>query len=364
MIHSQHRWSFLFFVLCFSTGSLLYAQPAENVVLVTFDGIRWQDVFNGADTSLMRQQKSLKDRNVKDKYWRTDLAERRKALMPFLWTTVAVRGQLHGNRSRGSRVNVTNTMWFSYPGYQEILAGFADDARITSNDKFYNPNETVLEFIGKLPGFKGKVAAYTSWDVFPFIINDKRSGVWVSGGEVPATVEPLTETETLINRLMSATPNMIPEVRLDAFTFYYGLEYLKKNKPRVLYFSFDETDDFAHSGEYAAYLNSAHKTDQLLAELWDYLQSDPVYRNKTTLIITTDHGRGSGTDDWKSHGAKVKGADEIWIAMIGPGVPAAGESTNIQLYQNQVAATVAECVGLKYTAGGKAGASLLTVAKK
>lgn len=344
-------------VLCLLT-QVLHAQSSEHVILVTFDGLRWQDVFRGADTSLMKQQKALKDAHVKEKYWRADLAERRKALLPFLWTTVARQGQLHGNRDLGSQANVTNTMWFSYPGYQEILAGFADDARITSNDKMYNPNVTALEYIHQQPGFQGKVAAFTSWDVFPFIINDKRSGIFVSGGEVPASGS-LTENEKLINRLMASTPNMIPEVRLDAFTFYYGLEYLKKNKPRVLYFSFDETDDFAHSGEYAAYLNSAHKTDQFLAELWDYLQSDPVYKGKTSLIITTDHGRGPGAEDWKSHGAKVNGADEIWIALLGPTVAPTGESREGQRYQNQVAATVAECVGLRYTVDGKAGTSLL-----
>ena len=333
------------------------SQTSQNVVLVTFDGFRWQDVFNGADISLMRQQKSLKDARVKEKYWRSDTPDRRKALLPFIWTTIAVNGQIHGNRMAGSYVNVTNTMWFSYPGYQEILSGYADDARITSNDKFYNPNETVLEFIHKQPGFKGKVAAFTSWDVFPFIINDQRSGVFVSGGEVPAKLEPLTERETMLNQLMPATPNMIPEVRLDAFTFYYGLEYMRKNKPRVMYFSFDETDDFAHSGEYAAYLNSAHKTDQLLRELWNYLQSDGFYKGKTTLIVTTDHGRGPGADDWKSHGARIAGADQIWIAMIGPGIAPTGESTSGQRYQNQVAATLAGSVGIKYTQP-KAGPSM------
>lgn len=344
-------------LLCFLTR-VSVAQSSEHVILVTFDGLRWQDVFRGADTSLMKQQKTLKDKNVRDKYWRADLAERRKALLPFLWTTVASQGQIHGNRDAGSRANVTNSQWFSYPGYQEILSGFADDERITSNDKVYNPNVTVLEFIHQQPAFNGKVAAFTSWDVFPFIINDRRSGIFVSGGEVPAAGS-LTENEKLINRLMASTPNMLPEVRLDAFTFYYGLEYLKKNKPRVLYYSFDETDDFAHSGEYAAYLNSAHKTDQFLAELWDYLQSDPVYKGKTTLIITTDHGRGPGPEDWKSHGAKVKGADEIWIALLGPTVAPTGESRQGQRYQNQVAATVAECMGIVYNAGGKAGGSLL-----
>ena len=346
-----------YLILLFLTGNL-FAQPAQHVVIVTFDGLRWQDVFLGADTSLMRQQKFLKDDQVKEKYWRANITERRKALLPFIWTTVATQGQLHGNRTAGSLVNVTNTMWFSYPGYQEILAGFADDARITSNDKVYNPNETVLEFMNKQPGFQGKVAAFTSWDVFPFIINDRRSGVFVNSGEVQATTAPVTEREQQINLLMTSTPNMLHGVRLDGFTFYYGLEYMRKNKPRFMYFSFDETDDFAHSGEYAGYLNAAHKTDRFISELWDYLQSDPVYKNKTALIITTDHGRGPGADDWKSHGAKVGGADQIWIGMIGPGIAPTGESKSGQRYQNQVAATAAALLGLTYAPKPGAGKPL------
>lgn len=355
----------LFFLL--SLPVALQAQPArktEHVILITFDGFRWQEVFGGADSSMVRQQKSLKDGAIMEKYWRPRAEDRRKLLLPFLWNTIAVKGQVYGNRAKGSKVNVTNTMWFSYPGYHELLAGFPDDKQITSNDKFYNPNETVLEFIHRQPGFGGKVAAYTSWDVFPYIINDKRSGVYVNAGEVPATASPLTEREALLNQMMIATPNMIPEVRLDALTFYYGLEYMKKNKPRVMFFSFDETDDFAHSGEYAAYLNSAHHTDQFIAELYEYIQSDPVYKDKTTIIITSDHGRGDAPDLWKSHGSKIPGADAIWMAIIGPDTPAGGEMSNSQLYQNQVAATVASMLGLRYVPKGAAGLPIVEALKK
>lgn len=185
------------FVLLFGLFSIpLPAQKVENVVLVTFDGFRWQDVFLGADSGFMKQQKTLPDAHIKTKYWRASPDERRQVLLPFIWNTMATKGQIHGNRNAGSRVNVTNSMWFSYPGYQEILAGFADDERIKSNDKMDNPNETVLEFINRQPGFQGKVAAFTSWDVFPYIINYKRSGVYVNGGEVAAK-EPLTERERM-----------------------------------------------------------------------------------------------------------------------------------------------------------------------
>lgn len=336
----------------------------ENVVLVTLDGFRWQELFNGADSSFMKQQEHLKDAKVKSKYWRDDVQERRKALLPFFWNTISSKGQLYGNRGLGSKVNVTNQMWFSYPGYNEILTGHADDERINSNDKNYNPNSNVLEFINNQPAFKGKVAAFTSWDCFPYIINDKRSDVFVSAGLTEAKGDKLTEREKMLNQTLNAIPNPLGDVRLDAYTFYYGVEYMKKNKPRVMYFGFDETDDFAHSGEYAAYLNAANYTDRFIGELWNFLQADPQYKDKTTMIITCDHGRGITAEDWKHHGKKIEHADEIWFAVIGPDTPATGEVKNeSQYYQNQIAKTLAGFLGLNYENGSKAGDAVVGMIK-
>lgn len=324
-------------------------QKTENVILITLDGFRWQEMFNGADSSFMKQQKHLKDGDIKAKFWRDDLTDRRRALLPFFWNVVSKEGQLYGNRELGCKVNVSNNQLFSYPGYNEILTGKADNERINSNDKIYNPNTNVLEFLNGKPAFKGKVAAFTSWDVFPYIINDKRSGVFVSTGVKEIESKDLTEREKVLNQLVTSVPNPLGDVRLDAFTFYYGLEYIKKNKPRVVYYAFDETDDFAHAGEYAAYLNSAHYTDRFIGELWDYLQSDTFYKNKTTMIITVDHGRGNNAEDWKHHGQKIPIADQIWMAVIGPDSKPMGEvKGEYQLYQNQVAKTLARFLGENY----------------
>jgi bisphosphoglycerate-independent phosphoglycerate mutase (AlkP superfamily) len=160
----------------------------------------------------------------------------------------------------------------------------------------------------------------------------------------------------MMNQLISALPNPLGDIRLDAFTFYYGMEYLKRNKPRVLYFAFDETDDFAHSGEYGAYLNAANYTDRFIGELWSYLQADPQYKDKTTLLITCDHGRGDNAEDWKHHGIKIKDADQIWFAVLGPDTPALGEvKEEMQLYQNQLAKTLAGFLGLDFTTSAKPG---------
>ncbi|MBL0739617.1 alkaline phosphatase family protein [Chryseolinea lacunae] len=339
-------------VIFMLTTALCYGQSkpkTENVVLITLDGFRWQEMFGGADSSYMKQQQHLKDDHVKEKYWKDNAADRRKTLFPFVWNTIGTQGQLYGNRTLGSKVNVTNQMWFSYPGYNEILTGKPDDEHVNSNDKNYNANTTVLEFVNKQSGFKNKVAAFTSWDVFPYIINDKRSGVFVSTGATEIKGDKLNDREKMMNQLITAIPNPLGDVRLDAFTFYYGFEYLKRAKPRVMFFAFDETDDFAHGGEYAAYLNAAHATDRFIGELWAYLQSDDQYKGKTTLIITVDHGRGPTAQTWKDHGIKVAEADQIWLAVLGPDTPALGEMKGeSQLYQSQVARTLAAFLGLDF----------------
>jgi hypothetical protein len=152
---------------------LSHAQKTENIILVVMDGLRWQEVFRGADSSFLKNKDLVSNEEaMSKKYWNTDLKERRTMLMPFVWNTMASKGQVYGNRDLGCKVNVANPYWFSYPGYNEILCGFADE-KINTNSYGPNPNTSVMEFINKQNGFQGKVAAFTSWDAFNDILNEK-----------------------------------------------------------------------------------------------------------------------------------------------------------------------------------------------
>ena len=352
----------LLFALLFAAGRPVQAQPraTENVLLVTLDGLRWQELFAGADSLLLNDERYTHERErLSGRFWAATPEERRARLMPFFWNTIANEGQLYGNRTHGSRVDVTNRMWFSYPGYNEILTGRADDARIDSNDKTPNPNVTVLETVNRAPGFEGRVAAFGSWDVFPFIVNEERSGVPVNAG-FEAAGGDLTERERFLNELQAQVPSPWSSVRLDAFTHGYAMEHLRKHRPRLLYVAYGETDDFAHDGRYDHYLEAAYRTDTFIADLWDWIQTDPGYRDKTTLVVTTDHGRGEG-DDWMSHGTKIAGADAIWLAVLGPDAAPLGEvKADGRLYQNQVAATVAALLGLDLPTAQSAGDAIPT----
>jgi bisphosphoglycerate-independent phosphoglycerate mutase (AlkP superfamily) len=135
---------------------------------------------------------------------------------------------------------------------------------------------------------------------------------------------------------------------LDVFTHYAAMEYLKTKKPRVLYISYGETDEWAHSGHYKDYLEAASMVDKWISDLWNYIQSDPFYKNKTALFITTDHGRGIH-EEWTSHNNKIKNSSQVWFAVMGPGVKAKGEvKTSQQLFQMQFAQTMAGLLGLKF----------------
>ena len=333
---------------------MIFAKAQEHdspkVVLITLDGLRWQELFTGADSLLITNKEYVHDTTqLKKTFWREHAKERREALMPFFWTKVTSMGQLHGNHLLGSKMNLTNTMWFSYPGYNEILTGAADDARITSNDKFNNPNTTILERYNQTEIGKGKVAAFGSWDVFPFIVNEERSGVPVNAGFESATINP-NDREQFLNKLQKQIPSPWGSVRLDAFTHHFALEYMKKEHPQLVYIAYGETDDFAHDGDYQAYLKSAHNTDGLIKEIWEFTQQDDFYRDQTIFLITTDHGRGTQPlDTWRSHGSNIKGADQVWLVVFGKGITPMGEvDKEEQWYTNQIAPSILELLKVPF----------------
>ncbi|HEY6975002.1 MAG TPA: alkaline phosphatase family protein [Chitinophagaceae bacterium] len=339
----------IFLLLVLSTLTLItFSQrKTENLVIVTLDGMRWEEVFGGVDSAIIVNKNFTRDSDqVTKNFWNDDVKERRKKLFPFLWTTVATSGQLYGNRNAACEVNNANPFWFSYPGYNEIFTGYPDTA-VNSNDKIPNKNENVLEFINKQKGYRGKVAAFTTWDCFPYILNKWRSGIYVN-----ADVDTLkfnAPALQLINDMQFLAAKPI-NVRPDMFTYFAAREYLKAYKPKVLYIAFDETDDFAHAGEYDQYLKSAHAEDAMIADLWKTIQSISQYKDKTTLIVTCDHGRGNKIkEQWTDHGEKVEDAGQIWIAAIGPDTKPLGEVKNSEpLYQRQLATTFAALLGFDF----------------
>ena len=342
------------FLLLFLTINLqIFAQKkADNIIIITTDGFRWQEMFGGVDTTLANNRIFNEGGQgyIDEKFGNFNPLESRKRLLPFIWGTIAEKGQIYGNRHAGNKVNVSNPYWFSYPGYSEIFCGFADTL-INTNEYKPNPNSNVLEYINKQPRYKGKVAAFSAWEAMDRILNKDRSQMPVisafdnTGGNNP------TANEKLINamRNQSYKPWGMGEC-LDVFTHYAALEHFKIRQPKVLYISYGETDEWAHAGKYKSYLNAAHQFDEWVKELWSLVQSTPGYMDNTIFFITTDHGRGDVIkNQWTDHGSDIKGADEIWFIAMGPGIAAKGEIKQpMQIYQKQFAQTIGAIIGVDF----------------
>lgn len=315
----------------------LFSQPvAQYVFIVTTDGLRTEEVFQGADTNLIHSDCN-NPQEIQERFGGPDASVRRERLMPFFWSTLVQNGQVYGNRALGSKVEVTNSSCISYPGYNEMLAGFADDKRIFLNTKKHNPNTTVLDFLS----VRHHVAAFSSWDVFPWILNEERSGFLVNAG-----FEPLCSpgSEVLDEQLCFSAKPWNESVRPDTLTWAYARHYLATQQPDVMFLSLGETDEYAHEGKYGNYLEAARQFDQILEELWEFVQNSDHYRDQTAILITTDHGRSSR--HWRQHLRLLKGSDAIWMATAGAAIAPLGEiKKGPVVKQCQMAQTIAGLLG-------------------
>lgn len=313
-------------------------RKTQKIIVITLDGYRWQEVFTGADEKILEHQK-LFSNPAASRFWHPDTDIRKKMLMPFFWEVLARNGQLYGNRNFNNKVNCKNNHLLSYPGYHEMFVGYPE-RKISGNDRIVNPNPTVFEFINK--ELSSPVAAFTTWDVFPFILREDQSGIMVNAGKEPARGK-ISALERHLNVKLQS------QRRTDLMTVQYAWEYMKRERPNVVFIGLDETDHFAHKGKYTEYLNAAHTADSLIAEIWNWVQQQTDYRNQTTLLITTDHGRGKGKRIWKNHRLMACGSRHIWFAAIGPDTPAFGEMRfKAKYFQKQVAKTIAAFLGLQY----------------
>lgn len=344
---------------CAAAASAQTELRTRNVFLVMYDGLRWQEVFTGADESLITKENHVADAEaLKREYIRDTPEARREALMPFFWSVVATQGQVFGNRAKGSEADITNPYGVSYPGYSETLCGFVEPA-IKGNMRLWNPNPTVLEWVHGRPGFQGKVAAFGGWDIFSYIFNTERCGFPVDNGCGPVTAGKVTPAIELLNRVRAETPYRWNGAAFDSLVFLPAVEWIKANKPRVVFLCLGEVDEWGHECRYADHLRATTRADRYLNELWETLQSIPEYKDQTTLLLCPDHGRGDtrGPDpakadqDWCNHGPRHPGSEAIWIAALGPDTPPLGERSEApKVTQSQVASTLAALLGLDYPA--------------
>ncbi|HVN99984.1 MAG TPA: alkaline phosphatase family protein [Steroidobacteraceae bacterium] len=332
-------------------ASSAMAGKTRNVVLIISDGLRPEEMFTGVEEDLLDPKNGgswMSEEQLRARYWNPDPKVRRELLFPFIWHTIGTQGQLLGNAQAGSRAQVANGLAFSYPGYNEMSTGIPDP-RINSNEFGPNPNQTVFEWLSKQPGFRGKVEIFGTWDTFHDIFNESRSHLPIRAGRTLVDPNDHSPRGELLSELYRTTTLLEDADPPDSFLTVSVLDHLKTHRPRVMFVGYGDTDSWAHQGRYDLVVETAHHFDAAVAALWNRMQSLPEYKDKTTFILTADHGRGHGLVEWKEHGVDEKGSENIWIAIIGPDTPPLGERHNVAaVTQSQLAATVAALLGEDY----------------
>ena len=316
---------------------------SEIVVIVTWDGVRWQEVIHGIDPQLERQLGKTVHQNHAS-----------ESLLPNLNRLAGTEGILLGDDNAPIFASSPSTV--SLPGYSEIFSGRSPIC--ANNDCPATKQPTLLD--DWLAARKdASMAVVTSWSRIPRAAARNLSPIAVSAGrnlvvrreQFCDSVEPCRQLNT--GKRVSAWPGA-DDYRPDRATAGLALSYLQTHSPQFLFIGLGDTDEYAHRGDYDGYLESLHFADETLGAVWQWLHEQQLRGHHTLLIVTADHGRSS---TFTQHSSAPEAA-RVWALLAGSGVTARGHIAATPSRLADIAPTVRAFLGLHGDSDPSAGLSL------
>jgi len=293
--------------------------PALTIVIVTLDGVRWHEVFEGVDAELAASH-GLSPSEV------VSAAE----LTPNLHRIVATHGAALGAPGHGAAISASGPNFVSLPGYAELLSG-RRATRCRDNQCTGGGAQTLLDDFSAGSARDAQVAMYTSWPDIARVAS-------VHG----LVLEPVPRS---------------PSFRPDALTAELAIAHLKARPPRFLFLGLGEPDEFGHRNDYAGYLQAVRRADERIAEVDQVLSGLAAQGTRTALFITADHGRA---DSFVEHGAKFPESARVWLIAAGSAVRASGfVAARRQRRLADLAPTVRQIAGLPRDLDPEAGMPLI-----
>ena len=157
-----------------------------------------------------------------------------------------------------------------------------------------------------------KVATIASWDKIALAVEHEKGASFVN-----ASIEPLDDGtfDPEVQSINEAQAKDVPpweDARFDRYTWAHSMHYLQKHRPRFLFISLDDSDEWGHKGEWKRYVSTLRQYDEWIRELIETLKGMGEYGARTTLLVTTDHGRGDG-GSWTDHGWFWPESRFVWL---------------------------------------------------
>ena len=345
---------FLFSIFLFSISlfNILIGPPpvyAEsnptNVILLMVDGVRWQEVFHGPDPLLAPIINPLIDPLNDSQMGEFNIFK--NIIFKNIFSSLGKTAFISGDRKKGSENTISNPVMVSLPAYQSIMAGKTTDCRNNSCGRI--EIETLQERIQReLKLKKTEVATIASWSKISISVEHLKGKTLVNAGLQPLLEGEMNATTLELNKKQNEDRPPWSE-RKDEYTFSHALNYLKNNKPRFLFISLNDSDEFAHQGEYSKYISTLKGYDDKIKTLLNTLDGMGAYGQATSVIVTTDHGRGDA-GNWKNHGSGNPESKYIWIYGRNPALAKSqqrAESTSLGYTHLDIRPTIETLMGLK-----------------
>lgn len=246
------------------------------IVLVTIDGVRWQEVFEGADGERVPST--------------MDAA----TLLPNLHRLGTAEGAFVGAPGQGT-ISASGPNYVSLPGYNEILGGRRSGC--TDNECARTSIPTLLD---EARAHGAKVAAFASWERLDLASTSRPGSFHVSCGRG-------------WNPLVDPYPGH-GDYRPDAKTAEEALAYFEKEQPDVFFLGLGDPDEYAHRDDYPGYLASLRQADAVVGRLAQALDRMGERGRRAHIVVTSDHGRAHG---FRDHGGMPEAA-RVWMVASGP----------------------------------------------
>ncbi|UKN03539.1 alkaline phosphatase family protein [Paracrocinitomix mangrovi] len=134
--------------------------------------------------------------------------------------------------------------------------------------------------------------------------------------------------------------------RIDYKTADKVIEIFGRDKPELALINFQQPDSWGHANNWEKYLAGMKKTDEYIYRIFQYINTDPNYKDQTTLFVTNDHGRhlDGHKDGFVSHGDGCEGCRRILLYAYGPDFKR-NLKLDTQREQIDIPATIAEMMG-------------------
>jgi len=149
--------------------------------------------------------------------------------------------------------------------------------------------------------------------------------------ETPLYAPTLTGNQIELNRMAEVLKLSVDDFATharslaspDEMSVYIARHLMRQLSPSLLWVTLHDID-VAHSGTFSLYIDGIQRCDRLCAELWQAIQKDPEYADKTTMFILPDFGRDSdidaGGNGFQHHRTGDPMSRTTWLMVLGPGI--------------------------------------------